>query len=187
MPRAEPTLLFSVLVERYTRMTHVSLSLLHLGLVLALLPSLSACGQSRSSDSSETEEVSPEPEAVNEEAEPTPARPSLDHLNVTVGEIDALGTLTAEGYGPVIQEGLDELSLCLRRAHRNRPGTIAGTVTLSLIIARDGNVGSSFIAGTDLRDDVMDRCISDAAREWTFPAVENGITRLLIPLQMPAP
>jgi len=167
-----------------TLFTRLAVSAVACGLLLTL-PACDGCS-SPEATTQESPTAPVEPASTGGDPEATEP-PALNDLHVNVGEVDALGSLSADRFGPVLNDGKEALSQCLRRAHQTTEGLPAGTLTLSLIIARDGRVGSAFVVGSDLRNDALDRCVSDAAREWSFPAVDDGITRLLIPLQLPAP
>lgn len=102
-----------------------------------------------------------------EQTEPTEPAPSAQRRQPAKGNIDRQALVDAfETYAPEAQD-------CYERALKQDP-SLAGRVTLNLIIDTDGTVARANAIGESLLSEKVNNCLEGLAQEWTFPQPEGG-------------
>lgn len=92
---------------------------------------------------------------------------------ISVGATVVMGSLDKEILRRVIRSHTNEVRYCYERELASRPG-LAGKVTVTFTIAPNGVVVSSAIQQSTLSAPVVEACVAQAVRRWTFPSVEGG-------------
>ena len=102
-----------------------------------------------------------------EQTEPAGAAPSPGRRRPAKGNIDRKALVDAfEKYSPEAQD-------CYERALKQDP-SLAGRVTLNLIIDTDGTVARANAIGESLLSEKVNNCLEGLAQQWTFPRPEGG-------------
>jgi hypothetical protein len=67
----------------------------------------------------------------------------------------------------------DEVAACYRRGLARNPA-LSGRVSIKMIVSATGEVPTSAVEDSTLRDMEVENCIASAARLWVFPEPEGG-------------
>ncbi|RLB57256.1 MAG: hypothetical protein DRJ42_00725 [Deltaproteobacteria bacterium] len=106
---------------------------------------------------------------------------------VRAGRPEVRGSLSSEVIRRVVRRHVNEVRFCYDQGLMRKPN-LAGTVTLSFIIAPTGAVQAASIQSSTLGDSAVEGCISRAWRRWQFPAPDGGgvvMVRYPMTLQKP--
>lgn len=102
-----------------------------------------------------------------EQTETTESAPTDNRRRPASGAIDRDALVDAfEKYAPEAQD-------CYERALKQDP-SLAGRVTLNLIIDTDGTVARANAIGETLMSERVNNCLEGLSSEWTFPRPEGG-------------
>lgn len=93
---------------------------------------------------------------------------------VAVGaEASVVGPIDRAGVDGVIQKNLPRLLYCYQRELTKSP-TLAGTVTVKLVVAGDGRVSSATTKLSTLNNATVETCLNSRFTAMTFPPPEGG-------------
>jgi hypothetical protein len=92
-----------------------------------------------------------------------------------------IGRLPAEIVQRTIRANFGRFRACYESGLRRNP-TLAGRVSTSFVIGRDGAVSSAANAGSDLRDAAVVSCVVRAFYGISFPQPEDGIVTVTYPI-----
>ncbi|HXJ21205.1 MAG TPA: AgmX/PglI C-terminal domain-containing protein [Polyangia bacterium] len=104
--------------------------------------------------------------------EPTP--PCTDCKLATGGaQPSPSGSLDKEVIRSIIRSHLAQARACYDAVAQTDPAA-AGMLKLTFGIAPSGQVATSCLESSQLRDAVVERCMADIPLSWTFPPPEGG-------------
>lgn len=89
------------------------------------------------------------------------------------------GGLNAERIARVMRAHASEVQACYDEGVARKPGLV-GTVSIGLRIMPSGQVASAIVKASTLRDDLVDQCVAQKARQFIFPAT-SGFTNVDFP------
>ncbi len=93
--------------------------------------------------------------------------------HIRTGEADVHGSLSREVIRRTIRRHVNEVRFCYEQELSQRPD-LAGRVTVTFIISQTGAVMSSGVQSSTLSNSIVEGCIVQAVRRWTFPAPDGG-------------
>lgn len=94
------------------------------------------------------------------------------------------GDLGAPLVREVVESKTDELLECYVEGLQRTPEA-RGRIMLRLVIRPEGTIRSADIAGSQVKDEAVGRCMAKKAATWEFPTSEQGSsTRVTYPLQL---
>ncbi|MEZ4336716.1 MAG: AgmX/PglI C-terminal domain-containing protein [Sandaracinaceae bacterium] len=92
---------------------------------------------------------------------------------VRTGAAEVRGSLDSNVIRRVIRRHINEVRFCYEQQLNQQPG-LAGRVTVSFVIGPTGTVQTASVAQTTLNNAIVEQCIAQAVRRWTFPAPQGG-------------
>lgn len=95
--------------------------------------------------------------------------------SIKPGSAVVTGSLSKEVIRRVVRQHINEIRFCYEQALAKNP-SLAGKVIVQFIIDDQGNVISSKVKSTTLKDTTVEKCIVEALERWTFPSPEGGGT-----------
>lgn len=94
------------------------------------------------------------------------------------------GELGAPLVREVVESKLDELLECYVEGLGRDPAA-HGRIMLRVTIRPEGSVRAADIAGSQIKDEAVGRCLAKKAATWEFPSSDGGgSTRVTYPLQL---
>ena len=99
--------------------------------------------------------------------------PSIQPRSVMAGATQVVGRLPPEVVHRGVRGSYGRYAYCYDVALRSAP-SLAGRLTVRLVIGPDGVVKSSVAGSTDLRDPVLVQCAVAVFGKMTFPKPEGG-------------
>lgn len=129
---------------------------------------------------------------LDEEAEAeVEAQPEDGHESVATGKPEVVpldpmvrGDLGAPVVRDVIENNLAGLEDCYAAALKKKPDT-QGRVVIRIVIRGEGTVRSAGIAGSQVKDDDVGRCMSGHIASLSFPESDGGgSTEATYPFQL---
>jgi TonB family protein len=97
------------------------------------------------------------------------------------------GSLSKEVIRRIVHRHINEIKFCYERQLAKRPD-LSGRVAIKFIISGTGAVQMAAVASSTLGDPVVENCIAQAVRRWTFPQPEGGgIVIVTYPFQLTSP
>jgi hypothetical protein len=100
--------------------------------------------------------------------------------SVRMGATSVSGRLPPEVIQRIVRQNFGRFRLCYENGLRNNPN-LAGRVSISFTIGRDGSVGS-VSGGGDLPDSAVIGCVTKAFYGLSFPQPEGGIVKVAYPI-----
>lgn len=100
--------------------------------------------------------------------------------SVRMGATSVSGRLPPEVIQRIVRQNFGRFRLCYENALRNNPN-LAGRVSVSFTIGRDGSVGS-VSGGGDLPDASVIGCVTKQFYGLSFPAPEGGVVKVSYPI-----
>jgi hypothetical protein len=91
------------------------------------------------------------------------------------------GRLPPEAIQRVVRQNFGRFRFCYEKALDHNP-TLAGRVSTSFVIGRDGAVSSVQNGGSDLADPAVVSCVVRAFYGLSFPQPEGGIVTVVYPI-----
>ncbi len=92
---------------------------------------------------------------------------------MTVGDVQAIGTLSKEAIRRVIHRHRNEVKFCYEQGLQSRPD-LEGRVSMRFMIAPSGAVQFAGVQNSSLGNQQVESCVTTAVRRWTFPQPEGG-------------
>lgn len=89
------------------------------------------------------------------------------------GHLTTAGGLDREIVRRIIRTHLNEIRYCYELQLARHP-TLGGRITLSFVVAPNGQVLSSMVEESTLQLPPLERCMTEATRRWTFPQPQGG-------------
>ncbi len=83
------------------------------------------------------------------------------------------GSLSKDVIRRVVRRHLNEVKFCYEKQLSKRPD-LTGRVTVRFIISGNGAVQGAAVDETSLGDPIVEQCIAQAVRRWSFPSPEDG-------------
>lgn len=102
-----------------------------------------------------------------------PMRHRLAAIGPVPGPVRLVGSLDRELVRRVVRQHLAEVRFCYQRELERR-ADLGGRVVARFVISPTGQVVSSGIEQSTLGDGVVESCVAQAVRRWTFPAPVGG-------------
>ena len=99
------------------------------------------------------------------------------------GAVQVTGKLPPEVIQRIVRQNFGRYRLCYENGLRTNPA-LAGTVTIKLVIAKDGSTRQATMASTDLSDKTVAACILRGFSNLSFPQPESGEVVVLYPLKL---
>jgi TonB family protein len=97
------------------------------------------------------------------------------------------GSLSKEVIRRIVHRHINEVKFCYERQLAKRPD-LSGRVAIKFIISGTGAVQMAAVASSTVGDPVVENCIAQAVRRWTFPQPEGGgIVIVTYPFQLTSP
>ncbi len=97
------------------------------------------------------------------------------------------GSLSKEVIRRIVHRHINEVKFCYERQLAKRPD-LAGRVSVKFIISGTGAVQMAAVANSTVGDPMVENCIVQAVRRWTFPQPEGGgIVIVTYPFMLTAP
>ncbi|MBO6935543.1 MAG: TonB family protein [Deltaproteobacteria bacterium] len=93
--------------------------------------------------------------------------------SMSIGQVEAIGTLSKEAIRRVINRHRNEVKFCYEQALQSRPD-LAGRVTMRFMIAPSGAVQVAGVQSSSLGNQGVESCVTTAVRRWSFPQPEGG-------------
>ncbi len=100
---------------------------------------------------------------------------------VRVGASQVSGRLPPEVIQRIVRQNFGRLRACYEEGLRLNPN-LQGRVAVRFVIQRDGTVGTSEDAGSDLPDGAVVACVARSMTALSFPVPEGGIITVTYPL-----
>jgi TonB family protein len=94
--------------------------------------------------------------------------------------VNLVGTLDKDIIRRTIRQHVNEVKFCYER-ELTRDNSLEGRVMVQFTIATTGQVVSSVVQGSTLRNAQVEQCISSAVRRWQFPRPPGGIVIVSYP------
>jgi len=94
---------------------------------------------------------------------------------MSVGRVEAIGTLSKEAIRRVIHRHRNEVKFCYEQGLQSRPD-LQGRVSMRFMIAPSGAVQVAAVQSSSLGNQQVESCVTSAVRRWTFPQPEGGGT-----------
>jgi hypothetical protein len=98
-----------------------------------------------------------------------------------VGPVQTNGHLPADVIQRIVHQNAGRFRFCYEKGLQGNP-TLTGRVTVKFMIARDGSVGYSADAGSDIPDGSVTSCVVSSFTNLSFPAPDSGIVTVTYPL-----
>lgn len=92
---------------------------------------------------------------------------------MTVGNVEAIGSLSKEAIRRVIHRHRNEVKFCYEQGLQSRPD-LEGRVSMRFMIAPSGAVQFAGVQSSSLNNQRVEGCVTSAVRRWTFPQPEGG-------------
>ena len=108
---------------------------------------------------------------------------SASSPSIRQGALQVVGELPPEVIQRIVRQNFGRFRLCYENGLRTNPA-LAGTVTIKLVIAKDGSPRQGNIASTDLSDKAVVACIMRGFSNLSFPRPESGEVVVLYPLKL---
>ncbi len=101
----------------------------------------------------------------------------LGQLTVGVNATDASVDegLTKDEVAKVIHAHLSEIRYCYESAIL-KDSTLAGKVSIDFKVGGKGDVNSSLVSGTTVKDPQVGNCLANKLKAWKFPQPRGGVT-----------
>jgi len=93
--------------------------------------------------------------------------------SASAGDPTVRGSLSRDVIQRVIRRHTSAVRYCYERVLARDP-TLAGTVTLRIVIAPTGVVSEAAVQQSSLGSDTVEACLTRQARRWRFPAPNGG-------------
>jgi hypothetical protein len=94
------------------------------------------------------------------------------------------GEMDATAAREVAEKHLDEVEQCYVEALGRKPDA-RGRLLLHVVVRGRGTVRSATVAGSQVKDEAVGRCISKRVAEWTYPeSAAGGSTQITYPFQL---
>jgi hypothetical protein len=103
--------------------------------------------------------------------------------SIRQGAVQVVGKLPPEVIQRIVRQNFGRFRLCYESGLRTNPA-LAGTVTIKLVIAKDGSSRQGNIASTDLPDKAVAACILRGFSNLSFPQPESGEVVVVYPLKL---
>jgi TonB family protein len=96
------------------------------------------------------------------------------------------GSLSKEVIRRIVHRHINEVKFCYERELAKRPD-LSGRVSIKFIISGSGSVQMAAVADSTIGAPVVENCIAEAVRRWSFPQPEGGgIVIVTYPFQLEA-
>jgi len=92
---------------------------------------------------------------------------------IRAGAAMVRGSLSKQVIRRVIKRHVNEVRFCYEQQLQSDP-TLEGRVVIKFVIDAKGNVVQAAVAESTFNDTIIETCILQAVRRWTFPAPEGG-------------
>jgi hypothetical protein len=130
-------------------------------------------------------EAAPSPVATAPAAKPKAAAPAApagkkSTASVSTSGVSASGSLPADVIKRVIARAKPSITACYEKQLAKNP-KLAGTVKVSLVIGRSGEVSSVSTDGSSLADPTVASCVARVIGTLKFPAPSGGIVKVVYP------
>ncbi|MBI5489076.1 MAG: AgmX/PglI C-terminal domain-containing protein [Deltaproteobacteria bacterium] len=102
--------------------------------------------------------------------------------DLRLGDATTYGGLSKEAIRRIVQQAQPDVRRCYEAALRRDP-SVAGRVTVRLVIAADGLVQGALATGDETGDEALVDCLLDAVSGLTFPAADR-VTVVGYPFQL---
>lgn len=99
------------------------------------------------------------------------------------GKVDVNGRLPPEVIQRIVRQNNGRFRLCYEAGLRNNPA-LTGRVVTKFTIGRDGGVGTSQDAGSDLADQNVVSCIVRSFAALSFPEPQGGVATVIYPISL---
>lgn len=83
------------------------------------------------------------------------------------------GSLDKEIIRRIVRRHLNEVKFCYEEELTRHPA-LAGRIVVQFMIARNGQVLSSLLQSSSMKNAAVERCTVQAVRRWEFPAPQGG-------------
>lgn len=111
--------------------------------------------------------AAPEQKTNGEQTSPKEA----DKRRISIGEITVTGGLSKDEVLSFLQNKIQDLENC------SRGKELSGKLVIELVISPDGKVRTAKIASSPLKTSSVERCLTELAHKWQFPAAPDGQDR----------
>jgi len=100
-------------------------------------------------------------------------RPAPKTPDILIGDSSVRGSLDKEIIRRIVRRHLNEVKFCYEEQLIRQPA-LAGRIVVQFMIARNGQVLSSVLQSSSMKNPAVERCTVQAVHRWQFPEPQGG-------------